>query len=103
MDCTCYRPWNGITPPPSCPVHRSNVTTPGLWPNTTTTGTSGAAVHITTTYGHPVTLHYWTWREAIEVASRLTDTDGRRATLRREGDQWALRYYARLRLINCAS
>lgn len=46
----------------------------------------------------PRVLHYWTWREAVEVASRL-DASGR-ITLRREGDRWVVRYHANLRLVN---
>ena len=33
--CTCYRPWNSVTPPPSCPVH-----TPRGWTWTTSVRTT---------------------------------------------------------------
>lgn len=46
----------------------------------------------------PCVLRFWTWREAVEVASRV-DAAGR-VSLRREGDQWAVRYDALLRLVN---
>lgn len=46
----------------------------------------------------PCVMHSWTWREAIEVASRLNAND--RVTLRRENDRWTIRYDAPLRLVN---
>ena len=42
--------------------------------------------------------HYWTWREAIEVATRANSTE--KPTVRRDGDRWLVTYRARLTLMN---
>ena len=46
----------------------------------------------------PCERPFWTWREAIEVASRANSVG--RVSLRREGDRWVVRYYAPLVLMN---
>ncbi|GAA1138224.1 hypothetical protein [Nocardioides aquiterrae] len=46
----------------------------------------------------PCERPFWTWREAIEVASRANATG--RVSLRREGERWVVRYDAPLMLVN---
>lgn len=48
----------------------------------------------------PVSLRFWTWREAIEVATRV-ESD-RRVSLSRDGDQWEVRYYAPIFVVNAS-
>jgi hypothetical protein len=62
--------------------------------NTTNTFTSMKA---TGTMTH--VEHFWTWREAIEVASRAKPADGR-VTVKRYADRWTVSYLIRLTLMN---
>ena len=46
----------------------------------------------------PVAQQFFTWREAIEQATRADACD--KPTVRRDGDRWLVTYRARLTLMN---
>ncbi len=55
---------------------------------------------VTSTFTMPACILTWTWPEAIEVANRVVEG---RATVRREGNRWAVRWQYRPMLINGAA
>lgn len=63
-----------------------------------TTLAAGSTSHIVTiTAGIPAVDRTYTWREAIERASRIKDS---RVRIRREGEQWAIHYFVRPIAVN---